>query len=121
MDANKIYTVEYVGNGLTEGTLQIIDGRVRHTNYIKMDKWYVKNNSGGLSLVDKYKTNTLVAGSTFNSRIKSLGEIIEIEFLYSGEIPQGHTKEEFYEKGIDLSSKNDKSILALYEEGKVYI
>lgn len=129
-------TLTYDGKGLTEGMIIVENGLVKQIINGPIDKWYAGIISGKVELVDEISnSNTLLTGQEFNAAIKNL--VIEeevthesediiitsIEFLPYGLLPKGHTKETLTTlESVDVSEKQDKSIMAYYNgNGKVYI
>ena len=127
--------VQYEGQGLPSGDVEIKDNKVVSTLIITDNLTITKNNGGKLNF---YKTNQieksiLISGSKFNATLKNLvnkrtdmkdntedTSIISIEFYSNGILPSGYTKDSLsLLPHISVSDKND--IIAYNDNGKVYI
>jgi len=127
--------VEYKGTGLTDGIIEIKNGKVTKLRGTKINGKYAAKVYDKIEFFDELPETTLTTGSTFNAKIKTLvsGEeaswgkdnesIKLIEFFSYGKLPKGYTKEELLKLDqVDVSDKQDKSILALYDgNGNVFI
>ena len=128
--------VEYTGEGLTKGTVKLIDGQVREATEAKINKYYVKIILGEVKLFNKeIKKVELTTGQNFNTKIKTLvvgtetkpgavdTTVTSIELLSYGKLPKGYKLEDFQKlERVDISNQGDETIYAIYDgNGKVYI
>ena len=128
--------IEYSGEGLTEGTLKIKEGKVIKVTAGKINEDYIMKY--GDKIITYKKLETLVSGTDFNKKIKQLVDpsnesithstedttITSIEFYSNGEVPK-ETKEKLEtlndNNKVDVSASGDNSIIAYYDNGKVYV
>ena len=128
--------VEYEGEGLTGGTVKLIDGQIREANEIKINKYYVRIMLGEVKLFNKeIKKVELTTGQNFNTKIKTLvvgtetkpgavdTTVTSIELLSYGKLPKGYKLEDFQKlERVDISNQGDETIYAIYDgNDKVYI
>ena len=127
--------IEYSGEGLTEGTLKIKEGKVIKVTAGKINEDYIMKY--GDKIITYKKLETLVKGSDFNKKIKQLVDpsnesityatedttITSIEFYSNGKLPKGYTKSKLQalSSKVDVSLNGDGSIMAYYDNGTVYI
>ncbi len=133
---DKKINVEYKGKGLESGGLLVENKKVVRIIKGKIDKYYSKLlEDNSVELYKDIKENMLVNGDTFNTKIKTLVNDIdtpstsedntlkEVEFYEDGLLPKGYTKESLESlKNIDVSQKQDGSVIAYYDgDNTVYI
>ena len=134
-DDNTKINITFDGPGLEEGTLKIEDGKVKKIIKGKIDNWYAKLVLGRVVLLDKLSESVILSGANFNAKIKTLANdtaiaynkedtvVTTIQFLSDGDLPEGYTQEKLRKlKSVDVSDKQDGTILALYDtKGTVYV
>ena len=140
IENSKEITIEYEGNGLTEGYIVLEKGEVIELKKCRIDDWSVNWKKGEILDPKPYKEEikvTLVKGETFNAAIKNLANnsttkdswskdttVTTMEFYSNGLLPK--EKEKYLEElgdsnKVDVSASGDNSIIAYYDNGKVYI
>ena len=135
-DSETILNIEFNGNGIETGTVEIKNGKVVKIRNTMIQGYYVKIVDGEVTIYNKLPESKIVTGSSFNSLIKTLVNgksnsqtyysdtvVTNIEFLPNEKIPIGYTEETLLDlDSVDVSLKEDGSILALYDgNGTVYV
>ena len=132
--------IEYEGQAITSGTIKLSNGEVAEIMNCRIDNWIKKSWKKGETLeLEPYKEEikvTLVSGSVFNKMIKQLANpdnqniksstedttITSIEFYSNGEMSTDiKAKIENLDSKADVSLNGDGSIMAYYDNGKVYV